>query len=597
VQSSLAWRTSSAYLALILVLLLGLAFYAFTLSRSQQVESLEAQLALSASLAAGEAAVLLAQGQVSELQPLTERLAASGGTRVTLIAPDGTVWAESDNDPARLGNHAARPEFIQALRGERGTGRRQSESVNTDLLYVAVPIWSEGQVIGVARAALPVELVSRASWTLIGALGLAVGVAALAATGLAFWLGRTTTEPIKRLTTLVGTLAGGRLDSRLEVTSRDEVGELQRAFNRMADRLEESFGAISSERNRLAAILGTVADGLVITDPESRILEVNLAAERLLGINAVEAIGEPFIRVARDHELAALLERPDGSARLVELGRPRRQVRALAAAIPGRERQRLLLLQDITELRRLETVRRDFVANVSHELRTPLAAIQAIIETLEDGALEDQPTARLFLSRMHLEVDKLTDLVRELLELSRIESGQARLHPESIDLDELLRSVTERLEPLAQRAELTLNRTVVPDLPPALADAERVNQVVASLVHNAVKFTPSGGSINLRAERRANELVVSVADTGMGVPPDDLERIFERFYKTDRSRSGGGTGLGLAIAKHLVQAHGGQIWAESDGSSGTTIRFSLPLAPADSATAARSATGVTWQGS
>jgi two-component system phosphate regulon sensor histidine kinase PhoR len=298
--------------------------------------------------------------------------------------------------------------------------------------------------------------------------------------------------------------------------------------------------------------------------------------------------------VARDHELAELVERPGGSARLVELGWPRRQIRALAAAIPGPERQRLLLLQDITELRRLEAVRRDFVANVSHELRTPLAAIRAIIETLEDGALEDQPTARMFLGRMQGEVEKLTDLVRELLELSRIESGQVRLRREPIQLDRLLRGVAERLEPLAQRAGLSLGWSDAAELPPALADAERVNQVVASLVHNAVKFTPAGGEIELRAERLGDELVVSVADSGIGVPPDDLERIFERFYKTDRSRSGGGTGLGLAIAKHLVQAHGGRIWAESDGSSGTTIRFTLPLAPAEAALAAP---GVPWPGS
>jgi two-component system phosphate regulon sensor histidine kinase PhoR len=243
--------------------------------------------------------------------------------------------------------------------------------------------------------------------------------------------------------------------------------------------------------------------------------------------------------------------------------------------------------------------RKDFMANISHELRTPLAAMKAVVETLEDGALDDHTAARSFLARLHDEVDALAQLVNELLELSRIESGQAEIALAPTAIEPLLVATAERFEALARRAGLELVLSTSLRLPAVVADAERIGQVLANLIHNAIKFTPAGGRVELRAEvctgageraresvragagdgkPRASELVVSVADSGIGVPPDDLERIFERFYKTDRSRSSGGSGLGLAIAKHLVQAHGGRIWAESGGAHGTTFSFTLPLA-------------------
>jgi two-component system phosphate regulon sensor histidine kinase PhoR len=474
-------------------------------------------------------------------------------------------------------NHANRPEVAAALRGEQGISLRHSATVGYDMLYVARPVRLDGRIVGVARAALPLAAVDRTAGTLVWAIGLASGVAAVAAFALTVWIGLRLTKPIQRLTMLAGTMAAGRLDSRFDVTSRDEIGELGRTFNRMADRLQETFETISAERNRLAAILETVADGVLIVDPGGRVMALNPAAERLLQTGSRRAVGEPFMAVARDHELAGLLERPDRTGRLIELGHPRRQVRALAATIPGTGGQRLLLLQDLTELRRLESVRRDFVANVSHELRTPIAAIKAIVETLEDGALDDPPAARTFLSSLNDEVDRLTQMVRELLELSRIESGQAEVAPRPTVAVTLLTAAVERMRPLAERAGLELRLVIPPDLPPVQADAERIDQVLANLIHNGVKFTPPGGWVEVRACEGEGFVAISVADSGVGVPPDDLDRIFERFFKTDRSRSGGGTGLGLAIAKHLVQAHGGRIWAESVGSHGTTFTFTLPI--------------------
>ncbi len=578
VRTSLARRIIGAHLVLTLAVLLGLGLYVAWLMRSAYLAQLEQQLGAEAAVTASEAGLGLAASPSADLQPLATRVGAASGARITLIAPDGVVLGDSAESPDQMENHADRPEVKAALGGERGVSVRHSATVGYDMLYVAVPILGDGRLLGVARAALPLAAVDRQIATLAGAVGLAIGVASLAAAALAVWLGRTTARPIKRLTELAGAMAAGQLDSRLQITSRDEVGELGQAFNQMADRVERTVQTISAERNRLAAILDTVAEGLVIVDRDGRVLLFNPGAERLLRVNARRAVGQRFVDVVRDHELAALLDQPNGGSGLVELDQPRRQVRALAAAITGADGQRLLLLQDVTELRRLETVRRDFAANVSHELRTPLSAMKAIVETLEDGALEDPAAARTFLSRLHDEVDELTELVRELLELSRIESGQAQMNPEPTDPEPLLRSAADRLAPLAGRAGVELKLAVRADLPPVLADPERVRQVLANLLHNAIKFTPPGRWVELRAERRAAELAISVADNGVGVRPDDLDRIFERFFKTDRSRSGGGSGLGLAIAKHLVQAHGGRIWAESGGMGGATFTFTLPLA-------------------
>lgn len=236
-------------------------------------------------------------------------------------------------------------------------------------------------------------------------------------------------------------------------------------------------------------------------------------------------------------------------------------------------------MQDVTELRRTETVRREFVGNVSHELRTPLASLKALVETLEEGALDDPPAARDFLAQMHVEVDSLAQLVQELLELSRIESGQETLRPETVRPSGLLEEAARRLRRQAERADVSLSVETVTDLPNVRADPALIERVLINLIHNALKFTPRNGRITLGADLCPEGVCLYVSDTGIGIEPEDAQRIFERFYKVDRSRASGGTGLGLAIAKHIVQAHGGRIWAESAGESmGSTFRFVLPVA-------------------
>jgi two-component system, OmpR family, phosphate regulon sensor histidine kinase PhoR len=302
----------------------------------------------------------------------------------------------------------------------------------------------------------------------------------------------------------------------------------------------------------------------------------------LLNTTPEKALRRSFVQAARDHRVAEVWTRclQSGAEEVaaVELS-PSQFVRVVVTPfLKGAGRGYLVMLQDLTQMRRLQTVRQDFISNVSHELRTPMASLRALVDTLRDGALDDPPAAYRFLDRMEIEVDALTQMVEELLELSRIESGQVPLRLDSVPISAVIFPAVERLRPQAERNHLTLKIDVPRDLPRVLIDAGRIHQVVTNLVHNAIKFTQERGDISIVAHAEGDHVKVQVADTGVGIPATEINRIFERFYKTDRSRAAGGTGLGLAIAKHIVQAHGGEIWAESTEGEGSRFTFTMPLA-------------------
>ncbi len=388
---------------------------------------------------------------------------------------------------------------------------------------------------------------------------------------------------VRRLTVAAERIARGDLDARIVSLSSGEIGQLARAFNRMANKLQRQMNKRARERNRLQTVLQVLTDGVLIINRRGEVRLVNPAAERILQAQAPQILGRTITQAVRDHRIVELFQRCLQSGQeevaMLELEGGRALRVAAMPFLKDPNRGHVLMLQDFTRLRHLQTVRHDFISNISHELRTPLASLRALVDTLSDGALEDLPAAQRFLLRMEVEVDALTQMVQELLDLTQIESGQASLRLKAYAA-ELIGLGAERLRPQAERAQIDLRIDLPPTLPELMIDPDRVQQVVANLVHNAIKFTPAGGEIHVSAtpDLAAGELIVAVRDNGPGIAADDLPRIFERFYKADRARSTGGTGLGLAIAKHIVQAHSGRIWVESVPGKGSTFYFTLPTA-------------------
>jgi two-component system phosphate regulon sensor histidine kinase PhoR len=365
----------------------------------------------------------------------------------------------------------------------------------------------------------------------------------------------------------------------------NHLEDLPGAVRTFAEDSNRQLSILRAERDRLAAVLDQMADGVLIADANGQVQFSNPAARRIFDMP--DPLGRTVTQVLRDHQLVEAWNRSRQTSELqsesVEVS-TRRQFLQLIVMPDKHSSGSLILVQDLTRVRRLETVRRDFVSNISHELRTPLASLRALTETLQGGAITDPQAGPRFLERMFTEVDALTQMSQELLDLSRIESGQVPLAPQTISPRELLQSAADRMKMQAERAGLEVHLECPDDLPGVRADPSRLEQVLVNLIHNAVKFTKPGGEIVLSAdvaaegEAAGHEVRFAVRDTGMGIPADDVPRIFERFYRVDKSRAGGGTGLGLSIARHIVEAHGGRIWVESIEGQGSTFSFSIPTA-------------------
>lgn len=403
--------------------------------------------------------------------------------------------------------------------------------------------------------------------------------------GLTLWFTARRNSELKELTDMARRIAGGEFDARILPRSSGDEAELIRAINDMTDRLRNEVRHFAEENQQFSIVFQNMADGALITDALGRVLLINPAASRMLNYEIQQAFGRSFAEVVRHHQLIELWQLCHNEGReavaAVEIDR---QLFLQAYVTPFEEngtRGFLVILQDLTQVRFLQTVRRDFISNISHELRTPLASLRAIVETLQDGALEETELANRFLGRADGELDTMTQMVEELLELSRIESGEVPLRMTRTKIDDLVRVPLERIQPQADREQITVVADIPHDLPAVMADAERMNRVVSNLLHNALKYSDPGDTIRIAAYAEsdaATEVVVLIHDTGTGIAAEDLDRIFERFYKSDRARtrSRGGTGLGLAIAKHLVEAHGGRIWVKSKEGKGSTFFFTIP---------------------
>jgi len=492
---------------------------------------------------------------------------------------------------ASMENHAGRPEVRAALTGMMGRDVRRSTTSGTPLIYVAAPVTNAGRIVAVLRLAAPVEAATPAYESLRAVTLTGGGIALVVAFAIGLFVAGRVTRPVVEMQDVARQMSEGNFDVRASVRSPDEIGTLGRSLNVMAGRLREKIGDLEREQAKATAVLDAMVEGVIATDGHDHIILINERARALFELGRARAERLPLLEVIRNVDLHDVLGESrlvaDGAvvSREIKLSEPSGrvlQVHAVPLRFTGEARGVVMVLHDITELRRLEQVRTEFVANVSHELRTPLTAIHGYLETLLDGALEEPENARRFLEIVFRHTERLGRLTDDLTDLSNIELGRISLRLEPTAVADVAESVLAIIAPRAGAGQVTVEAKLPPDLPDVVADRDRLAQILINLVDNAVKYTPKGGRVWLEGRVREPGVVeVAVCDTGTGIPKADLPRLTERFYRVDKARSRelGGTGLGLAIVKHLVLAHGGELTIDSELWKGTTVRFTLPAAP------------------
>lgn len=586
---NLFWKFALAFLALLVSVLLAVDFFAERALRSDYERTGFDKLAAIARMAQTRPPQWTsASGErpedLSALRAWATQIAASGA-RITVIAADGTVFADSESDTQTMENHATRPEIVEAMAKGEGRSVRHSVTLNRDLLYYAVRQKTAAGPPIVLRFALPLETVDEVLRSFRRELWLASFFILLVGGAVSLLLSRSFTDRVERLKDFSRRVAEGDFRPLPRDSSGDALEALGISLNRTAARLDRTIQTLTEERNLSAAILGSMVEGVAVVNGSERLVFANPGFAEILGLDVPPTSGSALVEVVRQTEL---LE----SVRQVLGGDPRVQSEivtgtlrqhhfaiTVAAVRAGNTTGAVVVLHDITELRRLERVRRDFVANVSHEFRTPLTAIQGFSETLLAGAIDDPQNRTRFLEIILEHSRRLARLTEDLLVLSKMDAERLELEIRRLGVSQLIESCLETAQRRAAEKDLKISVTMPQTLPDIAGDRRRLAEVLQNLLDNAIQYTLPGGKIIVSAETGENEIILTVSDTGIGIPKADQSRIFERFYRVDvaRSREAGGTGLGLAIAKHLVEVHGGRLWVDSEINQGSQFHFSVPL--------------------
>ena len=554
----------------------------------QLTDRIRDDLVIRASVVANQAATRLKASDRAAWDALADELGRLTESRVTLIARDGAVLGDSEvatHALPGLENHAARPEILGALANNRGSSIRYSTTLGQRMMYVAVP-FARGEAAGVVRLAMPLTAVDEAVAKVRKSILLASFFAFLLAVVLASVAVQLTSKRLRRLTAAARDMAGGDLAVRTRIPGDDEIAALGSVLDRLAENLSATLERLKAERDLLEAVLSGMQEGILVLGADGRILLVNPALEAMLSLES-DACGRTVLQALRHADLATVLERArTGAPATAEIDvadtapQPRRMlVKALRLA--GMEGRVLAVFVDVTELRRLESIRREFVANASHELRTPVASVRAAAETLR-YALDDADAASRFTAIIERNAERLQQLIDDLLELSRIESRDYALNVEPLALAPVVQAAMARYSERATQRAIAIEMHRDVHAVAVHADRRALDIVIGNLLDNAVKYCSDRAQVAIRAASDGECVRVLVSDSGPGIEPRHLPHLFERFYRVDagRSRELGGTGLGLAIVKHLVEAMGGTVGVESTVGAGTTFSLSLRAAPA-----------------
>jgi len=591
VKFTIQWKFLAASMLIVIVSLTVVGFLTLRSIEQYSLQQVEQNLTAQAHLVGAAFLPLLRQAkESSEVDARADVLGEKIHARITIIRSDGVVLGDSFESGAALKameNHLQRPEVQQALQKGVGSSIRFSNTVKMRMFYLALPLKEKSRLVGFVRVAIPLTALdaqlTHVRQLLFITLGLALGLAL----ALSYPISRRLTRSLSEITIVANDLAKGHLERRVRVRSHDELADLAGVLNQMASALEAKMGEITEDQARLAAILSGMVEGVMVLDRQGRILMVNIAMERMFRLKGDLIIGKPSIEVLRHHQLnefiQTTLKTPANRSVEIVIQTPEERVFTVQASTAAEVQESspvvVFVFHDVTELKRLEHVRKDFVANVSHELRTPLTSIKGYLEALLDGAKDDPEKCRQFLEVAQQHTDQLNNLITDLLQLSQIESGRYEWKREQISPGDLIEKAVGLVRPMAEKKHQSLTVSSSRALPLITGDPDKLTQVLINLLDNAVKYTPDGGMITITAKQAKDESIeITVTDTGIGIPSKDLSRIFERFYRVDRARSRelGGTGLGLSIVKHIVEAHGGRVSVESEIGKGSRFTIIIP---------------------
>jgi two-component system phosphate regulon sensor histidine kinase PhoR len=580
---SITWKLVLSYLLVVLVAVGSLGLYLGHEADRDYVSALEDGLAAQAALISDELGPALTDpAHTAASRSTAARAAKSGGARVTLIAANGTVLADSEHDPATMENHASRPEVRDALTRGRGSSIRHSATLGLDMLYVAVAERRAGVATRVVRVALPLRAVAAAERRIWVRLAIAAVAAAVLSLLISLAFSKRSLAAIRRLSQAASRLAAGDLDARVSSRGTDEIASLAAAFNDMANEIRLMVRELREEKQKVETIFARMGEAIVVTDPAGRITLCNPAFERVFGVPCEQAHGLTVADATKsnplDQAFRAALEGAQQTAEVRVLFPAQRILEATVTGITdGQTLGAVGILHDVTQLRRLEAVRREFVVNASHELQTPITAIRAMTETLLAGGRADPALTERFLQDLEKQASRLGALVRDLLDLASVEAGVYSHGEGMVAVSEVASSVAEQLRALAEQRQVAVELDVPADVTVG-CDWASLSRILSNLLDNAIKYTEAGGRAGVTASRADDVVSVTVWDTGIGIPSTDLERVFERFYRVDkgRSRALGGTGLGLSIVKHLADTLGGRVSVESELGKGSRFTVVLP---------------------
>lgn len=589
-KKKILWQLFPSFLLITFTALLVVGGYTLNSLRDFYYNQTAEDLKVRAWLVEHQIAKTISPSNSHFLNTLSRELGTKTNMRITIISISGKVLGDSHEDPARMDNHADRPEIKTAMQGETGMALRFSNTVKDQRMYLAIPIIRDGILSGVVRTSIPLTFIDHALRTVelkIGGIGLLV---ALLAVWASLIISRKISRPLEQIKHAAETIARGDWKEELKITSDSiEFSALADGLNHMTAQLEERIGTITHQRNESEAVLSGMVEGVLAVDARERVMRLNKAGGKLLGVKPEKAEGRPIEEVVRNTHLRAFIAQTLHGIENVEtdltIGNQNEIFLQAHGAVlkdnQGKFIGAVIVLNDVTRLRRLETVRRDFVANVSHELKTPITLIKGFVETLQQGALENREETERFLKIMAKQVDRLNAIIEDLLSLSRLEqaSGKPVIALEKIALRQILESAISdcALKAQEKNTAIQLNCTNEPEV---LANPDLLGQAVLNLVDNALKYSEPDSKIEIEVLEGEAEIVISVQDWGCGIDSSHLPRLFERFYRVDqaRSRQLGGTGLGLAIVKHIAQAHKGSVSVKSTLGKGSRFSIHLPIA-------------------